>query len=109
MIGIPKDFTALVSTEFFERLAHFGMKSIVFYFLIASTTAQNPGMGLDNLSAIEIISLFGSLIYMSSILGGWLSDRIFGLQRTIIIRGILIFFGHFILALLGKYIQFIFH
>src|SRR5699024_9538068 len=45
------------------------------------------------------MSIYGSLVYLSSVLGGWLSDRVWGSRRTVFIGGVLIMFGHIVLSL----------
>ena len=44
------------------------------------------------------MSIYGSLVYMSGIIGGWLADRIFGTQKAIFYGGILIMLGHIALS-----------
>src|SRR5690606_20849804 len=47
-------------------------------------------------------SIYGSLVYMSGIIGGWLADRIFGTSKAVFYGGILIMFGHIALAIPGS-------
>ncbi|MGC8001529.1 MFS transporter, partial [Salmonella enterica] len=44
-------------------------------------------------------SIYGSLVYLSTVVGGWVSDRIWGSRLTVFIGGVLIMFGHIVLAL----------
>lgn len=60
------------------------------------------GLGLDQSTALAIVSIYGSLVYMSGIIGGWLADRIFGTSRAVFIGGILIMLGHIALAIPGN-------
>lgn len=48
------------------------------------------------------MAIYGSLLYMSSIIGGWVSDRLLGSSKTIFWGGILIMIGHLILSLPGS-------
>lgn len=45
------------------------------------------------------MSIYGSLVYMSGAIGGWISDRIWGSRRTVFLGGVLIMFGHIALSL----------
>ncbi|MDR0846599.1 MAG: oligopeptide:H+ symporter [Lactobacillales bacterium] len=98
-LGTPKGFPIVFITEFFERFSYYGMKAILLYYIIAKTTEANPGLGLDNGAGVAIVSLYGAMIYMSNILGGWLSDRIWGPAKAVTIGGFFIMFGHIVLAI----------
>ena len=54
---------------------------------------------LDKTTAMSIMSVYGSLIYMSSIPGGWIADRITGTRGATLIGAILIIIGHICLSL----------
>lgn len=41
------------------------------------------GLGIDQATATSIMAIYGSLLYMSSIIGGWVSDRLLGSSKTI--------------------------
>ena len=63
---------------------------------------SNGGLGLDKTVALSIMSIYGSLVYMSGIIGGWLADRIFGTSKAIFYGGIFIMLGHIALAIPGN-------
>lgn len=56
---------------------------------------------MDHATAASIMAIYGSLVYMSGIIGGWIADRLLGSSRTIFWGGVLIMIGHLILALPG--------
>ena len=58
----------------------------------------NGGLGLPKSTAVAIMSIYGSLVYMSSIVGGWISDRLLGSNKSVFYGGIPIMFGHIVLA-----------
>ena len=97
--GHPKGLFSLFFTEFWERFSYYGMKAILIYFMY--DTVQNGGLGLDKTTAASIMAIYGSLVYMSGIIGGWIADRILGTRRTIFWGGILIILGHLSLAIPG--------
>ena len=47
---------------------------------------QENGLGMDKTTAMSIMSVYGSLIYMSSIPGGWIADRITGTRGATLIE-----------------------
>jgi proton-dependent oligopeptide transporter, POT family len=55
---------------------------------------------------MSIMSIYGALVYMSGVIGGWLADRVFGTSKAIFYGGILIMFGHIVLAIPGTIAMF---
>ena len=98
--GHPKGLFNLFFTEFWERFSYYGMKALLVYFMYKSVT--DGGLALfDKSTAASIMSIYGSLVYMSGIIGAWIADRILGTRRTIFWGGLLIMLGHICLALPG--------
>ncbi|MCY1568915.1 peptide MFS transporter [Staphylococcus pettenkoferi] len=95
--GHPKGLSTLFLTEFWERFSYYGMKAILVYYLYYSVA--KGGFGLDEGVALQIVSIYGTLIYMSGIIGGWIADRITGTQHAVFYGGILIMIGHILLSL----------
>ncbi|GEP83780.1 putative di-/tripeptide transporter [Staphylococcus piscifermentans] len=98
--GHPKGLSTLFFTEFWERFSYYGMKAILVYYLYYSVA--KGGFGLDESVAMQIVALYGTLIYMSGVIGGWIADRITGTQNAVFVGGIFIMFGHIILSLPGN-------
>jgi POT family proton-dependent oligopeptide transporter len=96
-LGQPLGLINLFSTELCERFSFYGMKAILVYFLYDSVAAG--GLGLPETDAMVLMSLFGSLVYLTSIVGGWLADRVLGPYRSILIGGATIAAGHVVLGL----------
>jgi proton-dependent oligopeptide transporter, POT family len=98
--GHPKGLFTLFFTEFWERFSYYGMRAILVFYMYYEVT--NGGLGLDRTVALSIMSIYGSLVYMSGIIGGWLADRIFGTSKAVFYGGIFIMFGHLVLAIPGN-------
>lgn len=98
--GHPKGLATLFSIEFWERFSYYGMRAVLLYYIYYETT--KGGLGLDKATATSIMSIYGSLVYMSTIAGGWLADRILGSRSTIIMGGVLIALGHVALSFPGS-------
>ena len=97
--GHPKGLFTLFFTEFWERFSYYGMRAILVYYMYYEVS--KGGLGLDQTLALSIMSIYGSLVYMSGIIGGWLADRVFGTSRSVFYGGILIMLGHIALAIPG--------
>lgn len=98
--GHPKGLLTLFFTEFWERFSYYGMRAILLYYMYYSIS--QGGLGIDHATAASIMAIYGSLVYMSGIIGGWISDRLLGSSRTVFWGGVLIMVGHLILALPGS-------
>src|SRR3954453_2809825 len=98
--GHPKGLFTLFFTEFWERFSYYGMRAILVFYIYYEVS--EGGLGLPESTALSIMSIYGSLVYMSGIIGGWLADRIFGTQKAIFYGGILIMLGHIALAIPGN-------
>ncbi|MEQ8625557.1 MAG: peptide MFS transporter [Vicingaceae bacterium] len=96
--GHPKGLYVLFFTELWERFSYYGMRAILVLFLISSVNGDNPGFGWNEGDAISLYGTYTSLVYILSILGGWVADKFWGQKRTVLIGGILLCFGHGILA-----------
>ncbi|MCM0598272.1 peptide MFS transporter [Periweissella fabalis] len=96
-LGQPRGLSTLFFTELWERFSYYGMRAILLYYIIAKIS--DGGLGMNHSIGLAIVSIYSSMVYLSSILGGFLSDRILGAWRTVFIGGILIMFGHIVLAL----------
>ncbi len=99
-LGHPKGLFTLFSTEFWERFSYYGMRAILVFYIYYEVS--DGGLGLPESTALSIMSIYGSLVYMSGIIGGWLADRIFGTSKAIFYGGILIMLGHIALAIPGS-------
>lgn len=95
--GHPKGLLTLFFTEFWERFSYYGMRAILLYYMYYSIS--QGGLGIDHATAASIMAIYGSLVYMSGIIGGWISDRLLGSSRTVFWGGVLIMIGHLILSL----------
>lgn len=98
--GHPKGLFTLFFTEFWERFSYYGMRAILVFYMYYEVS--KGGLGFDDHTALAIMSIYGSLVYMSGIIGGWLADRIFGTSRAVFYGGVFIMLGHIALAIPGS-------
>ncbi|KRM28932.1 MULTISPECIES: peptide MFS transporter [Limosilactobacillus] len=95
--GQPRGLSTLFFTEMWERFSYYGMRAILIFYMYYAVT--KGGLGFNQVTAASIMSIYGSLVYLSSVIGGWLSDHIWGSRRTVFYGGVLIMFGHIALSL----------
>ena len=86
-------------TEFFERFTYYGMRALLVLFLVAATNAANPGFGIDRETAGAIYGLYTGAVFLGSLPGGWIADRLIGQRNAVFWGGIVIMLGNFILAI----------
>ncbi|WP_406453570.1 peptide MFS transporter [Streptomyces sp. NBC_00876] len=94
--GHPRGLMTLSGLEVWERFSFLGMQAIlVLYF---ADTVANGGMGMEAGTAASVSAAYGTLVYLVSVAGGWLADRILGSYRAVLYGGILIAIGHYAMA-----------
>lgn len=96
--GHPRALSSLFGVEMWERFSFYGMQGILAIYLYYSAT--DGGLGLEEATATGIVGAYGGLVYLSTILGAWLADRLLGSERTLFYSAVLIMIGHISLAVL---------
>ncbi|HBH55245.1 MAG TPA: MFS transporter, partial [Kocuria sp.] len=96
--GQPGMLANLFSVEMWERFSFYGMQALVLYYMYYAVS--DGGLGLDEGVAAGIVGAYGGTVYLCSILGGWVADRLLGSERTMLTSAVLIMFGHIALALI---------
>ena len=94
--GHPRGLSTLFFTEMWERFSYYGMRALLILFMTAPIAAG--GLGFDTALAGAVYGLYTSMVYMTSLPGGWIADRIIGQRRAVLYGGILIACGHFCMA-----------
>lgn len=98
LFGHPIGLTNLFGVELWERFSFYGMLTILGYYLYYSVT--DGGLGLPQSTATGIVGAYGGLVYLSTVLGGWIADRLLGMERTVFYGGVVVMIGHIALALI---------
>ena len=94
--GPPRGLKTLFFTEMWERFSYYGMRALLILFM--TTSAATGGLGFDTAKAGAIYGTYVSLVYITSLPGGWLADRFLGQRRATLYGGVLIMLGHISLA-----------
>jgi len=112
-LGHPKGLGYLSFTEACERFSYYSMQSLLVLYLVNYLLL--PGhietvFGFDWFRgtfygelegqplASAIFGTYSALVYFTPILGGILADRLLGRTRTMVLGGVLMSMGHFLMA-----------
>lgn len=79
--GHPKGLYILYATEMWERFNYYGMRAILILFMTQALLFKDA-------FASNLYGSYISLIYLSGLVGGYVADRYWGNQRSIIAGGI---------------------
>ncbi len=98
LFGHPIGLYVLFFTEMWERFSYYGMRAILVLYLVSATTGGNAGLGWTSTEALALYGWYTMLVYVVSIPGGILADKVFGQKKAVLIGGIVLVCGHGILA-----------
>lgn len=90
-LGHPAGLSILFFTEMWERFSFYGMRALLIYYM-------TKHLLFDQGLASHLYGLYGGLVYFTPLLGGWLADRYLGQDRCVILGGVLMAAGHFLMA-----------
>ena len=95
--GHPIGLSTIFFTEMWERFSYYGIRPLLVLFMTAALASG--GFGYDRTTASSIVGIYAASVYLASLPGGWIADRLLGLRRAIWYGGILIALGHLSIAL----------
>ena len=115
-LGHPRGLAVLFATESWERFSYFGNAALVVLYMVKYLL--EPGrveavLGFGAVKAAleflfgrldpqplasQIFGFYTGLAYFMPVLGGLIADRLLGQRRTVIIGGVLMAIGHFMMA-----------
>lgn len=99
IFGHPVGLYVLFFTELWERFSYYGMRAILVLYLTAKTDTSNAGLGWENTSALELYGWYTMMVYVMSVPGGIIADRLLGQKKTVMLGGVLLCIGHIVLAI----------
>ena len=88
--GHPKGLYVLFMAEMWERFCYYGMRVLLTLYLIKSLLKG------DN-EAFAIYGAYTALVYAAPVLGGRIADKILGYRLAVILGGILMAIGEFMI------------
>ena len=98
MLKHPKGLAPLFFIEMWERLAFYTMLNVL---LLYTTDTERGGLGLSAGEGNEIYGLYLAFVYFTPFIGGMLADRVLGYRRAVLIGGILMATGLFLMGIPG--------
>jgi proton-dependent oligopeptide transporter, POT family len=98
LFGHPVGLYILFFTEMWERFSYYGMRAILTLYLVGLTTDSNPGLGWTNMEALKLYGWYTMLVYVMSIPGGLIADKVLGQKKAVLYGGLILIGGHSILA-----------
>lgn len=97
LAGHPRALRTLFFTELWERFSYYGMRALLTLFMVAPIA--NGGLGFTIADAGAIYGSYTMAVYMLSIPGGFIADRVLGAKRAVLWGGSTIALGHYALAI----------
>ena len=95
--GHPKGLYLLFVTEMAERFSYYGMRAVFTLYMVAALFTVE--------SASEIYGYYTGLVYLTPLLGSYIADRYWGNRRSIIVGGMLMAFGQFLMFHSASFVQ----
>lgn len=99
LFGHPVGLYVLFFTEMWERFSYYGMRAILILYITAKTLDSNPGLGWTNGEALALYGWYTMLVYVASIPGGIIADKLIGQKKAVLYGGMILVAGHTILAI----------
>lgn len=97
VLGHPSGLFVLFFTEMWERFSYYGMRALLVMFFTASLL--DSGWGWPREHAFAIFGTYTSLVYLSTLLGGYMADKKIGFRWAVVIGALLMTLGHGSMAL----------
>lgn len=94
--GHPKGLYLLFFTEMWERFSYYGMRALFVLFMAKALL-------FDKELSSQIYGSYTGLVYLTPLLGGYIADRYWGNQRSVIVGGFLMAIGQFFMFLSGMF------
>jgi proton-dependent oligopeptide transporter, POT family len=95
--GHPRGLSTLFATEMWERFSFYGIRPLLVLFMTAALA--EGGFGFERGQASAIVGIYAASVYLASLPGGWIADRLLGLRRAVLYGAVLISLGHISIGL----------
>ncbi|MBF00062.1 peptide MFS transporter [Flavobacterium coralii] len=92
VLGHPAGLFVLFFTEMWERFSYYGMRALLVLFLISSIA--DGGWAWPEENALALYGTYTSLVYLTTIMGGYMADRYLGYRWAVVIGALLMTLGH---------------
>lgn len=92
VLGHPAGLFVLFFTEMWERFSYYGMRALLVLFLISNL--DKGGWHWPEENALALYGTYTSLVYLTTIMGGYLADKYLGYRWAVVIGALLMTMGH---------------
>src|SRR6266581_1314267 len=84
-LGHPSGLSTLFFTEMWERFSYYGMRAFLILYMTAPLAAG--GLGFDDMHAGSVYGTYTGSIWLATIGGGLVADRLLGAYRSVLVGG----------------------
>ena len=101
LFGQPIGLYILFLTEMWERFSYYGMRALLVLYMTTQTMGDDrgPGLGWTNQEALALYGWYTMLVYVMSIPGGMIADKLIGQKKAVLVGAIILCLGHGVLVL----------
>lgn len=102
LFGHPMGLYILFFTEMWERFSYYGMRALLTLYMTTSTIGDDPrgaGLGWTESEALALYGWYTMLVYVMSIPGGMIADKLIGQKKSVLVGAIILCLGHGVLVL----------
>lgn len=99
-LGQPRALATVFTMEMWERFSFYGLQGVLLFYLYFSVA--DGGLGINQAVAAGIVGAYGGFVYLSTIVGAWIADRLLGAERVLYFSAIVIMLGHISLAVVPR-------
>ena len=102
LFGHPIGLYVLFLTEMWERFSYYGMRALLVLYMTASTLGDDmrgEGLGWTSKEALALYGWYTMLVYVMSIPGGMIADKLIGQKKAVLYGAIILCLGHGVLVL----------
>jgi POT family proton-dependent oligopeptide transporter len=97
VLGHPSGLFVLFFTEMWERFSYYGMRALLVLFL--TSALLDGGWAWPRENALALYGSYTSLAYLTTILGGYIADKVIGYRWAVVIGAVLMTLGHASMAI----------
>lgn len=90
-LGHPKCLFVLFFAELWERFSFYGMKALLILYMVNYLFWRQD-------EASHVMAWYAGLVYLTPVFGGIIADKLIGARWSVVVGGVLIAIGHFLLA-----------
>ena len=96
VLGHPTGLFVLFFTEMWERFSYYGMRALLVMFFTAKIF--DGGWEWPSSWAYSIFGTYVSLVYLSTLIGGYFADKVIGFRWAVLVGALLMTLGHACMA-----------